>query len=91
MIDGSFLQILTISNLINSAPLKEDARAGYPAYEYPRWSTILGWCIFVVCVIPIPLVFIISYIRQYRKLAAKQRVSDFDTLQYHSEIHLTQF
>lgn len=61
-------------NLLNSTSLKDKASAGFPDYEYPVWSTVLGWLIFTSCVIPIPLVFIISYIREYRLLAAQRRV-----------------
>ncbi|CAF1230667.1 unnamed protein product [Adineta steineri] len=67
--------ILTITNLLNSAPLKTEAGGGFEAYEFPTWSTVLGWLIFVVCVIPIPLVFIISYIQQYRRLAAERLIN----------------
>ncbi|CAF3562698.1 unnamed protein product [Rotaria sp. Silwood1] len=65
-------QVLTISNLIGAAPLSIKAAGGFPDYEFPRWSVILGWFIFVFCILPIPLVFIISYIREYRRLSALQ-------------------
>ncbi|CAF4351068.1 unnamed protein product, partial [Adineta steineri] len=38
--------ILTITNLLNSAPLKTEAGGGFEAYEFPTWSTVLGWLIF---------------------------------------------
>lgn len=63
-----------MSNILNSSPLKESARGGFADYEYPRWSTILGWFIFVGCVIPIPIVFLVRYIEQYRRIAAQRRV-----------------
>jgi hypothetical protein len=69
-----FVKILTISNLINPSTLKNEASGGFPAYEYPRWSIILGWCIFAICILPIPLIFVIRYIQQYRKLAAERSV-----------------
>ena len=61
-------------NLLSSTSLKDKASAGFPDYDYPVWSTVLGWLIFASCVIPIPLFFIISYIREYRILAAQKRV-----------------
>jgi hypothetical protein len=59
---------------LNSSTLKNDAGGGFPEYEYPRWSTILGWFIFAICVLPIPLIFVIRYIQQYKKLAAERLV-----------------
>ncbi|CAF3291294.1 unnamed protein product, partial [Rotaria sp. Silwood2] len=72
--------VLTISNLVGAAPLSIKAAGGFPDYEFPRWSVILGWFIFAFCILPIPLVFIINYIREYRRLAAEKLVSrNFDT------------
>jgi hypothetical protein len=59
---------------LNAAPLVDKAAAGFAEYEYPRWSTILGWFIFVICILPVPLFFVISYIQQYRRLAAQRWV-----------------
>jgi hypothetical protein len=69
-----FVEVITITNLLNSSTLKEQASGGFPEYEYPRWSTILGWFIFVSCVLPIPVFFVISYIQQYRRIAAERLV-----------------
>lgn len=55
--------------------MSNGAGAGYKAYVYPEWSTIVGWCIFVACIIPIPLLFIINYIREYLTLRRKDIVS----------------
>ncbi|CAF1258043.1 unnamed protein product [Rotaria sordida] len=64
--------IITVTNIIGTRPLTIDAAGGFPHYEFPRWSTILGWFIFVCCILPIPIVFVISYIREYRKIAAQR-------------------
>ncbi|CAF0763036.1 unnamed protein product [Adineta ricciae] len=64
--------ILTVTNLLNAQPLEAAAGAGFEAYQYPTWSTILGWFIFAFCILPVPLVFVVSYIKQYRKLSAEQ-------------------
>jgi len=57
---------------MNSSTLVDKASGGFAEYVYPRWSTILGWFIFAFCILPIPLVFVISYIKQYRKIAAQK-------------------
>ncbi|CAF4127459.1 unnamed protein product [Rotaria socialis] len=64
--------VITATNLLNTAPLKLDASGGFPPYEFPQWSTTLGWFIFVICIIPIPLVFLISYIQEYRRMAKEK-------------------
>ncbi|CAM4839307.1 unnamed protein product [Rotaria magnacalcarata] len=69
--------VITVSNLLNTAPLKLDAAGGFPAYEFPQWSTTLGWVIFVICIIPIPLVFLINYIREYKRIAKEETGYDF--------------
>lgn len=51
--------------------MKNGSGGGYAAYEYPQWSAILGWMIFVGCVIPIPLVYLINYIKEYRSITPK--------------------
>lgn len=78
-------KVLTASNLINSAPLEESARGGFPDYKYPRWSTILGWFIFVGCIIPIPTVFLVRYIQQYRRIAAQRLVILLSLLDFFRE------
>ena len=75
-------KVLTITNLINSAPLKESARGGFADYQYPRWSTILGWFIFVACIIPIPIVFLVRYIQQYQRIAAERRVISLSLIEF---------
>ena len=62
------VKIITALNLVNSEALTNAAGGGFDAYTFPRWSTILGWIIFVVCILPIPLFFLISYIQQYQRL-----------------------
>jgi hypothetical protein len=59
---------------LTAKPLSNNAGAGFDAYVYPQWSTIVGWCIFVACIIPIPLVFLINYFREYSKLGRKEIV-----------------
>ncbi len=61
-------EIITFSNLITSKRLSSNGGGGFEAYVYPEWSTIVGWCIFGVCIIPIPVVYIIIYIREYRSI-----------------------
>jgi hypothetical protein len=57
--------------------MKNKAGAGFEAYEYPGWSTALGWLIFVACIIPIPLVYIINYIKEYKAIGLRRRVREF--------------
>ncbi len=45
--------------------MKNAESAGFEAYEYPRWSTIVGWFVFAGCIIPIPLFYLINYIKEY--------------------------
>jgi hypothetical protein len=61
--------------LLTAKPLSNGAGAGFDAYVYPQWSTIVGWCIFVACIIPIPLVFIVNYFQEYFALARRETVS----------------
>lgn len=67
-------QVITFSNIIQSKPMANNPSGGYDRYEYPQWSQILGWFIFVLCIIPIPLVYLINYIREYRLLGLKEIV-----------------
>lgn len=62
------LKIITALNLINTEQLENKPGGGFDAYTFPQWSAVLGWVIFVICVIPIPLFFLISYIQEYRRL-----------------------
>jgi len=64
--------IITFSNLLTAKPLINKAGGGFNEYIYPQWSTILGWFIFITCIIPIPVVFIINYIREYRSIDRKE-------------------
>ncbi len=70
-----FVKIITFSNFLGSTRMSNAAGAGFPAYVYPDWSTIVGWFIFVACIIPIPLVFIINYFQEYFSIGRKQIVS----------------
>jgi hypothetical protein len=60
--------------------MENGAGGGFEAYIYPEWSTIVGWLIFAGCIIPIPLVYIVSYIREYRAIGRRDVVcfDDFD-------------
>lgn len=69
-----FVQIITILNLLNTTTLKDEATGGFDEYVYPKWSVILGWMIFVCCVIPVPLIFVLNYIREYRKIPPQPTV-----------------
>jgi hypothetical protein len=69
------IKVITFSSLINSKPLSNNAGGGFDAYVYPDWSIIVGWCIFAGCIIPIPLVFIINYFREYFALGRIENVS----------------
>ncbi|CAM4833277.1 unnamed protein product [Rotaria magnacalcarata] len=66
--------IITITKLISAEPIKLGAGGGFPDYIFPRWSTILGWFIFVFCIIPIPLVFLVNYIKECLFLRAEKRI-----------------
>ncbi len=55
--------------------MSNNAGAGFDAYVYPKWSTIAGWCIFAACILPIPLVFIVNYFREYFTLRRTKSVS----------------
>ncbi len=69
------IKIITVSNLLNAKPISNGASGGFDAYVFPEWSTILGWIICVVSIIPIPLVFIVNYYREYVALNHKDTVS----------------
>ena len=72
-------KIITISKLISSEPLKNKASGGYDDYEYPQWSTILGWFIFIACIIPIPIVYIVNYIKEFKAIRLSQIVKDYNS------------
>jgi hypothetical protein len=69
-----FVKIITFSNLINSKPLSNNPGGGFDGYVFPEWSTIVGWFIFIGCIIPIPLFYVINYIREYRSLDRREVV-----------------
>lgn len=70
-------QLITFSKLITAKALSNNAGGGFDAYVYPQWSTIVGWLIFISCIIPIPIVFIVNYIREYIALgSAKDNFSE---------------
>ena len=71
------IKIITFSNLITSKAMENGPGAGFEAYVYPQWSTILGWFIFVACIIPIPLVYLVSYIHEYIAIGRRQVVDFF--------------
>lgn len=54
--------------------MENEPGAGYEKYIYPSWSQILGWLIFILCIIPIPLVYLVNYIKEYRKIEVKELV-----------------
>ena len=66
-----FIEVISLSNLLGAKRMFNGAGAGYQAYEYPPWSSVLGWCIFACCVMPIPLVYFINYIQEYRSLSSR--------------------
>jgi len=54
--------------------MKNAASAGFQEYQYPKWSTILGWFIFAACIISIPLFYVINYIKEYLAIGFKEIV-----------------
>ncbi|CAF3552794.1 unnamed protein product [Rotaria sp. Silwood1] len=71
--------VITFSNLLGAKRMSNSAGAGYEAYIYPDWSMVVGWCIFVACIIPIPLVFIVNYIREYFALGQRGIIRKIDS------------
>ena len=57
--------------------MKNKAGAGFEDYAYPNWSTALGWLIFVCCIIPIPLVYLVNFIKEYNAIGTKRLVREF--------------
>ena len=55
--------------------MSNGAGGGFPAYEYPQWSSVLGWFIFAACILPIPLVYLINYIKEFRSFNGRAAVS----------------
>ena len=53
----SIVTLLMILSIIDSAPLT------YGQYVYPLWSIVLGWCMNMAFIVPIPLVMIYAFIR----------------------------
>ncbi|CAF1493281.1 unnamed protein product [Adineta steineri] len=72
--------IIIFSKLISSKRMTIGAGGGFDEYIYPEWSVIIGWIIFLLCILPIPLVYLISYINEYRSTknneSSKSLVSD---------------
>ena len=56
--------------------MANNAGAGFEYYAYPQWSTALGWIIFICCVIPIPIVYIVNYIREFRAIPLRRLVRE---------------
>jgi len=54
--------------------MKNEASAGFDLYVFPEWSTIVGWFIFAGCILPIPLVYIVNYIKEYLNIGIKDLV-----------------
>ncbi|CAF0976103.1 unnamed protein product [Didymodactylos carnosus] len=71
--------IIIISKLIQSKPLESGT------YKFPNWSLALGWIIFIICCIPIPIVYIIHYIREYRQIS---RQDSLQALNYKTQYQL---
>jgi hypothetical protein len=72
----SFIQVIIITKFLEaSSTMKSPAGSGYPEYIFPQWSIIVGWFIFAICLIPIPLFFLVNYIREYRALGRSNYVS----------------
>lgn len=66
--------MIIASNILTTKPLSNTGGGGFDAYVYPEWSTILGWFIFSLCIIPIPLVYVVTYIREYRSLKSTKAI-----------------
>ncbi len=54
--------------------LESGAGGGFEAYTYPGWTLGVGWLIFIGCILPIPLVYIVNYIKEYRSLDQREVV-----------------
>jgi len=76
--------VIIFSKLIGAKTMENEASAGYEKYTYPPWSQILGWFIFILCIIPIPLVYLVNYIKEYRKIEVKELSSRIDPKTGHS-------
>ncbi|CAF1682399.1 unnamed protein product, partial [Adineta ricciae] len=72
IISPLLMLIIIVTKLIGAEPMINKEGAGFEKYQYPQWSTILGWFIFIGCVIPIPLVYLVSYIKEYQRLGLQQ-------------------
>lgn len=79
-----FLKIIIFSKLITAKPLSNNESAGFEKYQFPDWSTIIGWFIFVGCIIPIPLVYVIKYIEEFRAIYFHNKVRRFAFEDYSS-------
>lgn len=54
--------------------MKYKASAGYDDYTFPEWSAILGWIIFALSILPIPLYYFVIYIREFRGINSEKMV-----------------
>lgn len=75
-------KVITVLNLVNTSTLTNEPSAGFARYVFPTWSVALGWIIFLVGVLPIPIFYIYSYIREYRRLPSSAIVSSIDKPRY---------
>ena len=40
-------------------------------YIYPSWSNYVGWLILIFSLLPIPLVYLINYLKEYRSMKSE--------------------
>ncbi|CAF1573385.1 unnamed protein product [Didymodactylos carnosus] len=58
--------VVIISSLIQAKPLKSEN------YLFPTWSIAIGWIIFILCIIPIPIAYVVNYIKEYQQLRREE-------------------
>lgn len=71
-------QIVIVTKLISAKPIEIKGSAGYETYVFPIGSTVCGWFIFVACIIPIPIVYIYSYVKEYKLIRAEEIENDYN-------------
>jgi hypothetical protein len=74
------IKVISFSNFVTGKPLINNGGAGFDEYVYPEWSRIAGWFIFVGCIIPIPIVYVINYIQEYRSIDHREVVCLFNLI-----------
>ena len=55
------LSILFVSRMIGD--MKKPS--SYDNYDFPQWTLGVGWTIFIICIIPMPVYYLYQYIQSY--------------------------